>query len=432
MRELGLALILALAAGAAHASVFDIYGFGARAAAMAGAHAAAAEDYSAVYYNPAALTVHGAPHVGVGLNVVVPRVGIERDAAASPDAPPDQEPGTNVGVNLGLLFPLGGRIQNRFALGVGLFLPTIQVTRINAVDPQTPHFYRYDALPDKLVLALGAAFQIHETVSVGVGYQFLGSLTGSADVHLDLLTRRFTRKTLKVDVHADSGVTAGLLVRPLPSLRLAFSFRDELQIDYDLVTRIGIEQVGEIEADVSGTSLYTPQQFTWAVAWDPHAQATLTADIVWARWSRAPDPAARIELVLDTEPLGFDEIAANSGPVNLAAVDTVDLRVGAEWRPAEGWAVRAGYGLRPTPLPAQTGYANYVDSDTHQAGLGFGYSFPDPLAMHEAPLTVDVSGQLSWLAGRRMEKADPEDAVGSYEAGGPIWHVALTMRHDFY
>ncbi len=421
--------LLALALPAS-ASVFDTYGFGARATSMANAHAAAAEDYTATYYNPAALTVHKAPHVGTGLNLVVPELHIDHEGEAE-ERPADELPETNLGVNLGLLFPLGGLIQNRFALGIGLYLPTLQATRVDGVAPTTPHFHRYNALPDKLVLALAGAFELHETVSVGVGLQVLGSLSGTAQVELDLVNQRFSRKVLEVDVHADTALVAGLLVRPWSSLRLAFSFRDELSIDYHLVTDVVLEGIGSLVADVRGTSVYTPQQYTWAAAWDPRTDLTLSFDLLWARWSRAPDPTARFDVRLNGAAVGFDEIEAESAPVDLGAADTLEPRLGVEWRPTEGWAVRGGYELRPTPLPAQTGRTSYLDSDAHQLCLGGGYSFPDPLAMHSAPITVDLTGQLTWLTERVSDKVDPDDPVGDLSAGGPVWHLALTFRHDF-
>lgn len=423
-------LLLLVVGSAAHASVFDTYGFGSRATAMAGAHAAASDDYTAVYYNPGALTVRKVPHVGTGLNLVVPRLAIDRDVP-NDEAPDSELPQTNVGVNLGVLFPLGGLVENRFALGAGIFLPTLQVTRVDALPPATPHFHRYDALPDKLVLAVAGAFEPHETISFGLGMQVLGNLTGNAKVELDLLNQRFARKELSVDVHADLAVTAGVHVRPWDTLRLGFSFRDELALGYKLITDVVITGVGELVAEVEGVSAYTPQQFTWAAAYDPTDEWTLTVDVLWARWSRSPDPTGRFVVRLDATQLGIDEIEGRSAPVDLGAVDTVEPRVGAEWRPDERWAVRGGYGLRPTPLPAQTGYTNYVDSDAHQVGMGLGYSFPDPLAMHQTPITLDLTAQLTWLAERRASKVDPSDPVGDYVAGGPIWHTTLTFRHDF-
>ncbi len=302
---------------------------------------------------------------------------------------------------------------------------------MEALPPATPHFHRYDALPDKLVLAVGGAFEVHETFSFGIGMQVLGNLTGDATVELDLLNQRFARKELKVDVHADLALTAGVLVRPWRSVRLGFSFRDELALGYHLITDVTIRDVGQLVAEVEGTSAYTPQQFTWAVAYDPTPDLTLTFDLLWARWSRSPDPTARFRVTLDGEEIGLDEIEGRSAPVDFGAVDTLEPRAGVEWRPADRWAVRGGYGLRPTPLPAQSGYTNYVDSDAHQFGAGFGYSFPDPLAIHETPITLDLTGQLTWLAERRIVKTNRTDPVGDYSSGGPIWHATLTFRHDF-
>lgn len=413
-------------------SVFDTYGFGSRAAAMANAHAAVAEDFSAVYYNPAALTVHKHPHVGTAITVVAPSVSVRRASSEGADeAPAVEAPDPNVGVTLGLLFPLGGKIENRFALALGAYLPTVQVTRVDALDPKTPQFYRYESLPDKITVAPAIAYEIHRTVSVGLGMQVLGQLDGTADVDLDLLSQRFTRKNLKVDVDTATGLTGGLLVRPMDSLRLGFSYREALALDYHLRTDIGIQDVGRLVADISGTSLYTPSQYTWAAAWWLWPELAVTADVVWARWSAAPDPTAQFEVTLDGEALNQGSVTAASPPVDLGAVDTVSPRLGLEWRPAPAWAVRGGYQLSPTPLPEQTESANYIDSTAHQLAVGGGYSFPDPLELHDSPLTVDLAAQWTHLQDRTMRKRRADDPMGDYTAGGDLWVFALTLRHDF-
>lgn len=413
-------------------SVFDTYGFGARGASMASAQAAAAEDFSAVYYNPAALTVHKHPHVGTAVTIVAPSMYVERAARRSSDQAPAVElPDPNVGVTLGLLVPLGGKIENRFALAIGAYLPTLQVTRVDALDAATAQFYRYESLPDKIVVAPALAYELHPTVSLGLGLQVLGALNGTADVDLDLLTQRFVRKNLKVDVETTTGLTAGILVRPDPTLRLAVSYRESLALDYDLTTQIGILDVGRLVADISGTSLFTPTQVTGAIAWLPTDAWVVTADAVWARWSAAPDPTARFDVTLDGAALEQGTLRAESGRVDLGAVDTLSPRLGVEWRPAAAWAVRAGYQLSPTPLPAQTERSNYIDSTAHQLALGGGYAFPDPLEIHDSPLTIDLAAQWTRLSRREMHKRDARDAMGDYAAGGDIVTFALTLRHDF-
>ncbi len=430
-REIPLAGVLALAAGAgpAGASVFDTYGFGARGAAMANAQAAAAEDFSAVYYNPAALTVHKRPHVGTVLTVVAPSVSVRRHATSA--GPAVERPDPNAGITLGLLFPLGGKIENRFALALGAYLPTVEVTRVDARDERTPQFYRYEALPDKIVVAPALAFEAHRTVSFGLGLQVLGALDGGADVELDLLNQRFTRKTLSVDVDTATGLTAGLLVRPNERLRLAFAWRDALALDYHLRTNIDIKDVGALDADISGTSLYTPAQYTGGLAWSPIGDLTVAFDLVYARWSAAPDPTARFDVTLDGAPLGQGALAAESPPVALGASDTLSPRLGVEWRPRPVLALRTGYQLSPTPLPAQTERTNYIDSTAHQVGAGVGYAFADPLGIHASPLTIDLAAQWTHLADREHRKRDARDAMGDFAASGDLFVFSLTVRHDF-
>lgn len=422
-----IALLVALAAPA-QASVFDTYGFGARAAGMGNAHAAAGQDYSGVFYNPATLTVRRRPHVGVGIDLIMPRLSIDAEAREN-NAPPPQEPQTNVGVHLGLLFPLGGLIDNRFALGAGVYLPTIQVTRVESFDPVTPHFYRYGALPDKINVALGAAFELHRTVSIGLGYQYLGTLTGNAEVDLDLLTQRFTRKDVDVDIQGRGGLTAGLLVRPSDAWRIGLSYRSDLSIDYALDVKINLTGIGALAVDIAGTALYTPEQVTLGVA-HLAGDFTLTADLVWSRWSLAPDPSPRFDVTLDGAAIGLGEIVADTDPIDLAAEDTLEPRIGIEWAAQPNLDLRIGYGLRPTPLPSQTGFTNYVDSDAHVIGLGVGYSLPDPLEIRQSPVTFELTAQLTLLEERQHAKAD-DRVWQSYAAGGAIWHLAFTSRHDF-
>ena len=45
----------------------------------------------------------------------------------------------------------------------------------------------------------------------------------------------------------------------------------------------------------------------------------------------------------------------------------------------------------------------------HQLALGGGFSFADPLAVHSAPVTVDLTAQLNWLVDRAHLKAAADD-----------------------
>jgi hypothetical protein len=67
-RARGVILLALAAASAAHAEQFTTYGFGSRAAAMAGAMTADASDYTAVFYNPAMLVNRTDVNFGASVN----------------------------------------------------------------------------------------------------------------------------------------------------------------------------------------------------------------------------------------------------------------------------------------------------------------------------------------------------------------------------
>ena len=94
------------------------------------------------------------------------------------------------------------------------------------------------------------------------------------------------------------------------------------------------------------------------------------------------------------------------------------------------WTLRGGYAFLPTPLPMQSEDQNYVDADLHQVGVGVVWSFGNPWARNDGPLSIELSGQLGILESREMNKRRADDPVGSYTVGGQLWHTALTLRQD--
>ncbi|MFT5431444.1 MAG: hypothetical protein ACI9OJ_002140, partial [Myxococcota bacterium] len=99
----------------AHASWFDLFGFGTRAQGMGNALTAGSRDYHATYYNPADLLARKQVHLGIGLNYLEPMLGIDRDQ----DSPATSViPERNLGVHLGLSTPIGGVFEQKLGFGL--------------------------------------------------------------------------------------------------------------------------------------------------------------------------------------------------------------------------------------------------------------------------------------------------------------------------
>ncbi len=435
----GRALLTALLLTApARASVLDIYGFNPRGTAMGNAQAAVADDYTAAFYNPAGLTRRKKVGVGAGFVATFPRLTLDRDYAGPPEAYVDHElPPAFSGFNLGMLFPLGGLIDNRVAVALTAYLPTVNLLRGEGVDPQVPQFYRYQNLPDKFVVLAAGAFEITPWLSVGGGVQVLASLDGAVDVHLELANRRVRSQAVEVEISPAAAAVAGLLVRPLEGLDVGFSYRQAIQLDFALPTSIVIDQLVDLNIDIRGTVLYSPHYLNLGAAYDiAPANLLLSGELGYAFWSLAPDPSPTFTIDIGgelAEGLGLGERldVGNGAPVELNFRDVPLVRLGLEHRPHEVVRLRAGYTWRPSPAPVPTGAFNYVDNDAHLLALGAGVTFADPLEVRQNPVTFDVVYQATLMADQPVEKSlGAADPVGDYTAGGVIHSVGIAFRHD--
>jgi len=428
-RALPWLLLVLFAPASAAASIFDLYGFGARGTGLGNALTAGADDYTAAYYNPAALTRRKVVHVGIGLDGVLPglRVDTDRD---DPDPAPHL-PEWNLGLNGGVVVPLSTWTDGRLAFGVGLFFPVLEFTRIDAFDPVRPQFYLYQSLPDKLLVAPAVGFELTPWLAVGAGLQVLASIQGRADTAVSLGSGRFTRKKLGVDLRGEASPTAGVLLAPHPDVHLGLSWRSALDFAYALPVVVFVEELGTLTFDLRGTVLYTPHQLSAGAAWRFDARLLLLADVTWAMWSLAPDPSARVTVLLEGEAVGHDELVrVDSLPVDLGARDVLVPRLGVELTLDPALICRAGWSYRPTPLPTPTGRTNYLDSPAHTLSAGLSWAPGAPGEPGRDPVWLEAAVQLTWLTSRRVDKVDPADSVGSYSAGGPIGHLALSVRHD--
>jgi long-chain fatty acid transport protein len=439
-RRLAVLIACAIAAATpapAQASIFDVFGMTARGTAMGGAQGAAGLDHAAVYYNPALLTLRKKVHFGVTLQGIVPNLSIDTapDSSRQPVLP-----SSHMGVTIGAVFPLGGKIDDRIALGLAVYLPTLQSTRLDSPDPATPQTYLYQALPQALVLAAGLSGQVTDWLSIGLGVQMLANFNGAMEVDLSLERRRVERRTLKGDLTGEVAPTVGLLVGPFEGFSVGLTYRDDFGLGFSLPIRFSIDRVGVLGIDPKGTGLYTPDQWNLGFSYKlPTLPLLLAADLTWMRWSAAPGPAVSIVALLDdrgirpnAEPPGV-LLDLPTVDVPLGAQDTLVTHLGAEYRAAPWLAVQGGYVLRPTPIPDQRGYTSYADGTAHVVSAGASFTWADPLEVHDNPVSLDVFLQATLHPERRADKDPTRDAaaVGSWAFSGTIWNLGMELRHDF-
>ena len=435
LTALGACLALALPT-AARAGVFDSFGYDPRGVGMGGTQTAAADDYTASYFNPALLVLQEKFSFGYGFNWSQPQMNVRAlDGNRASQLQLSQPPSSFNGWTLGVLFPLGGKVSNRLALGVGLYLPSSNVLRTEATDPRAPAWYFYQSGPERIVVSASAGVRITDWLSIGGGAQILGALVGGFDFDLNLFSKQFEGRAMRADLETRVAPLAGLALDFKPiGLRFGFSFRGAIQSDYRLPTTFNLSDVGVIELVMEGVTHYSPDTYSLGVQYRLGSLVG-TAELRYARWSTAPDPSTKVTLNVDgeaLESLGLSEqfdIEGASGPPGF--LDTLATHLGAEYWIVDGrFALRAGYSFRPTPVPLQRADSNILDGDTHGVSLGVGFSFDDPLEIFSHPIHIEAAAQRLVVPERQAQK-EPEDPVPSYTYGGAVNELTFAVRYVF-
>ncbi len=415
------AVAIALLAPAAGANPVDAFGFGARSTSMGSAATASVDDFSANYYNPAALAADGRMRLEFGYSYLKPTLTLNGG---------DLHVDEHRGFQGGFVLP-GDVFGHRLAFSFGLFLPDRLITRIRALPQRQPRFVLYDNRPQRLVLSASLAFQIIDDLYVGAGLTFLSHTRGKLDITGQVgftdTNETNLRASLDEDLVAVRYPTVGLLYKPGPwSFGATYREQFALKLDLEVFVHGDIVESGQVTIEDASFklvsfnhNLFSPRQLSLGAAYDGGCWL-VSVDLTWAQWSRFPSPTATVDLELAIPGLPLD-LPPPDTPVAPDFHDIFIPRIGGEVQVLDheivGLTVRGGYFYEPTPAPSQRGVTNY---DKHGFSAGFGLRLTVLEEVLPQPLELDGYVQVIYMPRRATMKDDPADPVGDYVAEG-LW-----------
>jgi long-chain fatty acid transport protein len=421
------ALLVTLAAAAAHASPMEAFGLGPRNQAMGSAATALATDYSAGFYNPAGSAFAQDVAFGVGYQHGFTRL---RLGGADNDA---QDSG---GTTFGLVIPheIHPPMHLRFSFSLDLLLPDREILRVRILPASRPHFFMYDNRVNRIATDVAVAIGV-PGLAVGAGASILADTAGRGvefEISTDLAATQDASARLGQSFPVRAAPIAGIMYMPWDWITLGLSYRGPIKADVSVATvsKIVAPYIdnGAAVIGVTNTTYYSPPRISLGLAFDRVRDLTLAADLTVSLWSRQPDPAADIQVLLDLQKLNPSLVRGTTASAPFA--DTVTNRIGAEYRfhpsPAIALAARAGYVYEPTPVPAQTGATNYMDSDKHVVTAGVGLTVDGDGEVVKRPVSLDAFTQVHLLERRLVTKSDVASAVPPYWFDGTICVLGLS------
>jgi hypothetical protein len=394
-------------ASRASASPEDIYGWGARSAAMGGTGTAWAESSDAAYVNPALLSrVHQN-------ELVIGFTGATFDLHADGPALPGRVsvvPAKGYVIGVAVPIPFGGILKDRIAVGMAGYTPTDVLSRVSILYPETP---AYPLLADRsqvLAVRLGAGADIGWGIRVGAGLGVLADLQGNitvatvagsveSNVDTQLLATYAPTFGASWDLPWDRGPGDKTRWRVGATWRGALVAPFSVTVDASKLSSLSLPLF-----NIAGTPQYDPAEAVLEVARESDGW-TLAAGFTWKQWSQYPG------LFEPTIVCPAGQTCNLLSPPSIPFSDTFVPRVGAEKsidlpRHAS-LKLRGGFLYEPTPLPSSlpsslaystTAHVDapvptrFFDTSRYVVSLGGGVDFGDI-----TPFSVDMYVQYHGL-----------------------------------
>ena len=424
-----LAAVLLVASGL-WANGLNLNGLGARAASMGGAFVGLADDYTAVFWNPAGLALIQKPTFGLTGELLLPSstygfTGFEMKT---------ENKAYPAGI-LGYFTP----ISKKVVIGLGVYTPSglgadwvnpgLEEAMIYPYPPAafTPPVgaYQWKSFIGAITIAPSVAVKLSEKVSLGatlnINYGFFktdqwGQYQIIPNPPKTPILFNFGQATMDVKGWG-VGATFGLLVKP--SDRVSFGLTYRLQSKVKMSGTMTLENLPLLNPALPDTTpakldATNPMWLAGGIAVKPLTNLTFTFDLQWTNWKK-----------LQTLDVTFSDPTWNSfgetgKTLELYWANKTQIRFGAEYVKGN-LAFRAGYYYDPAPAPDDTMNILIPSFTYNSFQLGFGYRMGSSSCLD---LCVEyLDGQT------RTITSETAAMPGIYTM--KIWVPMLSFHHSF-
>jgi len=381
--SLGLAVTLILTSGLL-ANGLNLNGFGARAAAMGGAFVGLADDYTAVFWNPAGLAMMKKGTFGLTGDLLIPTsnytlstftMETKRKYYPAGLAGYFQPIGDRIVVGIGA-YTLSGLGADWNNTGLEAAILAAKGLPANFLTPPGIQTYDWTSFIGSITIAPAIAVKLSDMVYFGATFNInYGFFKMDRWEVMDLNPPQpdiyFNTGQESLDVNGwGYGATFGLLVKP--SDRISFGVSYRLQSKLKLSGTMTLENLPDLNAafpDTSETKMdaTSPMWLAGGLAVKPLTNLTLDFDLQWTNWKK-----------LDSLPLTFQNTLWNAAgfsgsELDLLWSDKLQIRTGLEYVMGN-LALRAGYYYDPAPAPDSTMNILIPSYTYNTITAGFGYA----------------------------------------------------------
>lgn len=360
-------LVLGLTAGL-FGNGLNLNGIGSKASAMGTCFIGLADDFSAVFFNPAGLTQMKNPSLTVFITDLVPTGTYNFELLGTTLADTQTE---------NRMYPSGALayfkpVSDKLVVGIAGYVPS-------GVGSEWPG--------DELAMLSGGTdfvwnstiFMI--TVSPAAAYKISEKFSIGASLNIDYVRLTMDRpggdgSVIPYFQYSETfsgfglGATIGLMYKPMDMLSIGLSWKAPVKATISGSARAPFLSALGLPGMSDGERTATwPMWLGAGIAFKPTDRLTIVADVNYNNWKK-----------MQSIPVTFDEpgwvIAGleEASEFVLKWEDTWDIKVGAEYRLSDTLALRAGFYTDNSPSPAETLNILLPSIDYRVVTFGLGYT----------------------------------------------------------
>lgn len=407
----------------ASANGLNLNGLGARAVAMGGAFVGLADDYSAVFWNPAGIAQFSQTTMGMTGDLIMPSSSYELEMYEIKVVDAEMESKIYPTGLAGFFHP----ISDKLVAGIGVYTPSGLGAKWDGADFAAltqGSSYKWESYIGVFSFSPVLAYKISEQIFVGaslnVNYGFFNIDRHAGTAAMPIEEPPYTT-IVDLGQYSESSSgwgmsgTLGILVKPSEMFSFGATVRTPSKVTMSGEAEIpnlqyaGLPAESDFERDVT-----SPMWIAGGLAFHPTQNLTFTLDAQYTNWS------ALDVLEADFDNQYWQAMMARSGgdELELRWEDAVQLRFGAEYRLGQ-LALRGGYYRDPAPAPDETMNVLLPSYTFNAFTFGLGYSVEN----------LEIGAALEYMIGeeRDIEMNMENEQPGVYNMSiiTPILSVAF-------
>jgi len=400
MFALTLSAILGLSS-LALANGLNLNSLGSRALSMGGAFVGLADDYSAIFWNPAGMAQFDKRYLGFYGTDVIPSGSYLLQVPAPAGLLTVVDAKTQSKHYLSGLLAYYQPINEYLVAGVGVYIPSGLGSSWDGNDLaglSNNVAYEWESKIGLVTISPGVSYKINDMISVGatlnINYGTFSMKRWAGNTAIDQPVQVIDLGQSEMNLKGwGFGATAGVLVKASDMLSFGATIRTPNRVKFSgdaslsNVDLLGFKESSE--AETVSPHLTFPLWIAGGVAFRPLSGLTLTGDLQWTQWSTLD----QIELKFIDPYWSLFMTATGENKMHLEWKDALQIRFGAEYWLRENLAIRGGYYYDPTPTPDKTMNFLLPSYTFNVFTLGLGYTLNG--------LVIDLG--LEFLAGKGRE-----------------------------